>query len=610
MDVKKRKNLDFSSKLGIIRRVEHGEKKSSVADAFSIPRSTLSTILKNKAEIKVKASEQNRSGTCRVRAPAYDKVEKALYSWFLDIRSRNIPVDGRMLMEKAKCFAMMFEEQNFCGGSGWLQRFKNRYGIVGKAVSGESECANNGDIEKWLAEEWPEICAAFSPADVFNADETALFWQMLPNKTLDLRGSTCHGGKMSKVRVSILLAANMDGSVKLRPFVIGKSKSPRCLKNCKSLPVRYGFNKKAWMTRDIFVEWLKEWDAQLARSSRKICLLLDNCSAHSTSVKLKNITIKFLPPNTTSKLQPLDQGVIKAFKVAYRRRLVQRLLVNLRVGLELKVDLLGAMQMIAGAWADVKQSTIVNCFGKAGLVAAAENVCAVTEDDDDVSCLDATLRELSVFPGVVAPSVSATDYAGVDDAAEAVAELTDADIVADIAGADEGDSTDDEEPQPLPTATELISAFQVIHRCCVDMEGSGLTNMEHLEKIETRVLNFLAHNKTQAKPSTLPPDKDRAQATQRTEVVTPAPESAIEDCGTLETNTEFSCTTSNEEEPQLTNALKRVQEPITEYASQFLTDKHVTACEAQLNLRKWRNLWNQQVTSGQKSSTSEVDLMH
>ncbi|XP_064468536.1 tigger transposable element-derived protein 6-like [Ornithodoros turicata] len=288
----------------MIRRVEHGEKKSSVAHAFGIPRGTLSTILKNKAGIKVKGPEQNRSGACRVHAPAYDKVEKALYSWFLDTRLRNIPVDSRMFMEKAKCFAMMFEEHNFCGGSGWLQRFKYRYEIVGKAVSGESECANNGDIENWLAEEWPEICAAFSPADIFNADETALFWQMLPNKTLDLRGSTCHRGKMSKVRVSILLAANMDGSVKLPLFVIGKR-----------------------------------------------------------------------------------------------------------------------------------------------LVAAAENVCAVTEDDD-ANCLDATLRELSVFPGVTPPSVSATDNASVDDAVEAVAELTDADIVADIAGADEGDSTDDEEPQP------------------------------------------------------------------------------------------------------------------------------------------------------------------
>lgn len=94
-------------------------------------------------------------------------------------------------------------------------------------------------------QKWPKIHDSFSPLDIFNADKTALFWPMLTNKTLDLKGSSCHGGKMSKVCVSILLAVNLDGSCKLRPFFIGKSKLLRCFKKPKSLPVRYAFNKKA-----------------------------------------------------------------------------------------------------------------------------------------------------------------------------------------------------------------------------------------------------------------------------------------------------------------------------------------------------------------------------
>lgn len=295
-----------------------------------------------------------------------------------------------MLMEKAKWFATALGEDNFTGGTGWKQRFKNRYGIVGKTLSGESRAtssSNSNSIEKWLSDEWPDICNSFSPSQIFNADKTVLFWQMLPSKTLDFKGGKCHGEKMSKVRIYILLAANMDGSCKLQPFVIGKSRSPRCFKNARGLSVRYASKKKAWMTRDLFTEWLRAWDTELEKSGHQICLLVDNCSAHHVTIPLKNITVKFLPAYTTAKLQPLDQGIIKAFKVGYWRGLVQRPLTNFRLGIELKVDLLGATQILTGAWNDVKQTTVINCFRKAGCVATPDEACLDTEDDG-VECFD------------------------------------------------------------------------------------------------------------------------------------------------------------------------------------------------------------------------------
>ncbi|KAH7963472.1 hypothetical protein HPB52_021239 [Rhipicephalus sanguineus] len=63
--VKKRKNLDFATKLKAIQRVEAGEKNSAAADNIGIPRSTLSTLLKNKTDIKAKAAEQQTPGACR-----------------------------------------------------------------------------------------------------------------------------------------------------------------------------------------------------------------------------------------------------------------------------------------------------------------------------------------------------------------------------------------------------------------------------------------------------------------------------------------------------------------------------------------------------------------
>ena len=39
-------------------------------------------------------------------------------------------------------------------------------------------------------------------------------------------------------------------------------------------------------------------------------MIVDNCPAHAEVSGLKAINLQFLPPNTTSCTQPMDQGVI------------------------------------------------------------------------------------------------------------------------------------------------------------------------------------------------------------------------------------------------------------------------------------------------------------
>lgn len=47
---------------------------------------------------------------------------------------------------------------------------------------------------------------------------------------------------------------------------------------------------------------------------------------NTLSTILKNITLNFLPPNTTSLLQPMDQGIINNLKIKYRQRLIKYIL--------------------------------------------------------------------------------------------------------------------------------------------------------------------------------------------------------------------------------------------------------------------------------------------
>ncbi|GFT97033.1 tigger transposable element-derived protein 6 [Trichonephila clavipes] len=75
----------------------------------------------------------------------------------------------------------------------------------------------------------------------------------------------CHRGKHSKERLTILLAVNMDGSEKIIPLVVGKSAKPRCFKSINSFPTKYRSDKKAWMTTELFNEWLVSLNTDMKR---------------------------------------------------------------------------------------------------------------------------------------------------------------------------------------------------------------------------------------------------------------------------------------------------------------------------------------------------------
>ena len=157
------------------------------------------------------------------------------------------------------------------------------------------------------------LLAEYTLRDVYNLDETGLFYRMPPSRSLTT-GSQ-HGTKQYKDRVTIALCCNADGIDELMPFVIGKSASPRCYSNFSpSNHVRYANNKKPWMTSFVFGEWLYAFDNCMTNKGQKVLLLLDNVSSHFPNVELHSICLHYLPPKTMSHLQPLDAGTIKTLK--------------------------------------------------------------------------------------------------------------------------------------------------------------------------------------------------------------------------------------------------------------------------------------------------------
>ena len=118
-------------------------------------------------------------------------------------------------------------------------------------VLGEGKAVTEDMTACWFETRLPTILSNYELPDIYNADEFGLFFQVLPSKFIHLKDEKCIGGKFSKVRLTVLAAANGNGE-KLPMFIIGKSKSPRCFKNLNQLPCRYIGQKKSWMDSDLF----------------------------------------------------------------------------------------------------------------------------------------------------------------------------------------------------------------------------------------------------------------------------------------------------------------------------------------------------------------------
>jgi hypothetical protein len=122
---KKRKQFSLDEKKKILEEIDRGMKKGDVARKYGISPSALSTFLKDRDKIE-KSIHSDTIGPQRkkIRTANNEDVDKAVYRWVLDTRSKNIPVNGPLLCERAQSFARSFGVAEFKGSAGWLHRFR------------------------------------------------------------------------------------------------------------------------------------------------------------------------------------------------------------------------------------------------------------------------------------------------------------------------------------------------------------------------------------------------------------------------------------------------------------------------------------------------------
>ena len=104
-------------------------------------------------------------------------------------------------MERARQLAKSLNVENFKFSSGWFTNFKRRYNLTMATSSGESSKVDQEEVDNWQAK-YKSTILSYDPQNVFNADETGMFYRMQPQQTYNILGEKCFGE--TKARTSSL----------------------------------------------------------------------------------------------------------------------------------------------------------------------------------------------------------------------------------------------------------------------------------------------------------------------------------------------------------------------------------------------------------------------
>lgn len=481
----------------VVSLSDQGKSARQIALDLGVGKTQIQNILKRKAEVlEALAAGAPATRVRKLRRTGYERINEFTLQWIKTARSINTPLSGRAIQERALAFAAEMGIQEFKASNGWLESFRRRNGIRFSCRQGESADVN--ELLTLTVEEWkdrlPALCASYRPSDVFNVDETGLFYRALPDKSHALKGEKCEGGKKAKERVTIALCCSLTGE-KIKPVVIGESQGTQCFRGVTQscLPVTWRANRKAWMTSALFEEWILELDKKMGKMGRKILLFLDNASCHR-DVQLMNIKLQFLPAIPRSCPQPLGEGITRTLKAYYRKKFVHHVLsrideVSTASEVSRCVNVLHAVNWIAQAWEDVSPSTILGCFQKAGFL----HTDVMPQDPLQVE-EDSQLLALEELRQICPENVE--DFIAMDDdlaTFDTLGDEWDNELFSQAKGCpsstdrNDGDyDTDDAPAQPAIQSYEQVTqVLEDLTEYCLRKDDGGLLTM--LMKVQTVV---------------------------------------------------------------------------------------------------------------------------
>lgn len=384
--------------------------RAKVRAKLNVVNSTITNWLYNRDTImKYFDCDKYMATIKREKKPQNPELEKGLKIWFDEAYKKlpltHIPVTKSLLLSEARIL-----NKNNVGkaivSQSYIDGFMKRNGLSCIVLHGEASSVGTVNLKPIQ-----DVMSQYEPKYIFNMDETSLFYQQLPQKCVvkNVEKSDFRGFKMSKQRISIAVTVNMDNSVYIPLLFIGKAKKPNCFSD---VPKCYTSQHHAWMDSTVFIYWIDEIFMPAVTSTlgdSKILLIMDNFSGHPKELskeKYKNLEIIYLPPNTTAKLQPLDQGIISALKGNYKTSILNecvKTIDNFEEIRRIKVkngmgglkfgktpNIADSIVYMTTVFNEMKSSTVINCWKQSTIptvtqMAKLERVLELLPPEEDHS---------------------------------------------------------------------------------------------------------------------------------------------------------------------------------------------------------------------------------
>lgn len=521
----KRQTIPLETKILILNRLADGEGSTAVANEFKLGESTIRAIHKRASKIYESLNSATNDSSKRAsysRNSVIEKTEKALVLWVKDLTKKRIPVHKELIQEKARQYFNQLKDLEpspssclrnvkFSASNGWFAGFLQRYALHNVKIQGEAASADETaamNYRKVLSEIIDD--GGYCPDQVFNADETGLFWKKMPSRTFIAKSEkTASGFKAAKDRITLLLCSNASGAKMLTPLIINKALHPRALKgvNLSEYPVHFMANKKAWVTSALFATWFNdsfvpEVEKYMEEMGLpfKVLLIVDNAPGHPC-IEHPKVQIVFLPPNTTSLIQPLDQGIIANFKKHYIKltfSYILKKLENDKLSLTevwKKFSILDCINHIIAAIGQIKQHTLNSCWK------AIWPECVINRNvTENASTLLSEISELAHNIGG-----EGFDNFGENDLDEMIEDQTvdDSDIINSLIDYENGQ----EEPESI-TADKIYAGIQISKK----LETHFLkidTNAERRLKFQKELRSCMSHYRDVYKQLTSRPSSQK-----------------------------------------------------------------------------------------------------
>ena len=146
---KRKVELNLGQKFSVLTEIHKGRTQSEIAVEFGIDRCSVSRIKRDEQKILAAIENNENTSKKRDRKTSGEQVEEALFLWFTQMRARNVPLHGPMVLEKAHQISVQINS-DFVPNPSWLERFKKRRNIIFHKLHGEKTSADEQSASKWL----------------------------------------------------------------------------------------------------------------------------------------------------------------------------------------------------------------------------------------------------------------------------------------------------------------------------------------------------------------------------------------------------------------------------------------------------------------------------